>query len=591
MYILGISCYYHDSSAALLKDGRVIAAAEEERFTRKKHDSSFPTNAIEYCLKSQNIDISRIKYIGFYEKPILKFERILHQYLQVFPFGLKSFVNTMPSWINQKTRVTQTIRKKLKFKNDILFVDHHMAHAASAFLVSPYQEAAIVTIDGVGEWSTTTYGVGKKNDINLVKQIQFPHSIGLFYSTITAYLGFRVNDAEYKVMGLSAYGEKDKRKNKYYQKLLRTIDIKNDGSYQLKMEYFSYLRKETMPSKKMCKLLGGPIRESDSFISTRHKDIAAAVQLVYEDVFLKILKNVRKETGMDKLVIAGGCGLNSVANGKILANTTFKSVWIQPNSSDGGASIGAAAYVYHTILGNKRKYFMSDAYLGPKYSAREIREFLDENEIKYTIFKSVPEIAKTTAKLIYQNNVVGWFQIGMEFGPRALGARSILANPCNLEMRDILNEKVKHREVFRPFAPAVCENDVKKYFECDDPTPTPSEYMLMVYPVKEKYRKKIPSVVHVDGSCRLQTVKRNHNKGFYDLIKEFGKLSGISVLINTSFNIQGEPIVCSPYDAYRCMMGTNIDYLVINNFLIKRSDNLRDIWESEKNVKKKPVIE
>ena len=585
MYILGISCYYHDSSAALLKDGVMVAAAQEERFTRKKHDTSFPIKSINYCLKSQNITIQEVDYIGFYEKPFLKFERVLSQHLEMFPKSLKTFLASMPSWINEKLRVTRTIKKKLEYKGDVLFIEHHLAHAAAAFLISPFEKAAICTIDGVGEWTTTAYGIGNGKDIHLMKEIRFPTSLGLLYSTITAYLGFSVNNSEYKVMGLSPYGNTDKNTNPYYKKLSQVIDIKEDGSYRLDLSYFVYHYADRMPSKKLCNLLDGPVRKPESEITQRHKDIAAALQLVYEEVLFRILNHVCKETKCENIVLAGGCGLNSVANGKILRNTLFKKIWLQSDPGDGGTSIGVAAYIYHTILGNKRNYIFKDAYLGPRFSTEELKSFLDKNKIKYSEFKDEKEIIETAAKLIYNNNVVGWFQLGMEWGPRALGARSILSNACNSKMQEILNQKVKHREKFRPFAPVVCEDDALKYFECDVPISETTDFMLMVYPIRKEWHDKIPAVTHVDGSGRLQTIRRHQNPLYYDLIKEFGELSGIPILINTSFNIRGEPIVCTPYDAYKCMMGTGIDCLVIGKFLIKREDNPQDMWDSEKYAK------
>ena len=585
MYILGISCFYHDSSAALLKDGIIVAAAEEERFTRKKHDNSFPIKAVEYCLKSQDITIRDVDYIGFYEKPFLKFERLLSQHLEMFPRSFKTFVSSIPSWLTEKLRVTKFVRKKLNYEKDIMFIEHHLAHAASCFLVSPFQKAAILTVDGVGEWATTAYGYGDENKINLMKEIKFPSSLGLLYSTITAYLGFSVNNSEYKVMGLAPHGNMNKHTNPYFKKLMQVIDLKDDGSYRLDMEYFVFHYADRMPSKKLCDLLGGPIRKPESEVNDNHKDIAAALQLVTEEVMTKILNYVHEVTKCENIVLAGGVALNSVYNGKILRNTKFKRIWIQPAAGDGGTSIGAAAYVYNSILENKSKYVMKNAYLGPEFDAKEVQNFLDKNKIKYSKFKSDSVLVKTIAKLIYEDNVIGWFQGRMELGPRALGARSILSNATNPKMQEILNLKVKHREKFRPFAPVVCEDDALKYFDCDKPIPEPTDFMLMVYPIIKKWRGKIPSVTHVDGSGRLQTVRRPQNPLYYDTIKEFGKLSGIPILINTSFNIRGEPIVCKPYDAYKCMMGTEIDYLVMDKFLVKRLDNRRDIWNSEKYAK------
>jgi len=584
MYILGISCYYHDSSASLIKDGKVVAAAQEERFTRKKHDIEFPINAIKWILKKENIDINNINYIAFYEKPMLKFERVLYQHLQSFPLSYKTFLSSLPGWFNERLRIPKILKKKLKYKGDVLFIPHHMSHAASSFLLSPFKEAAILTIDGVGEWTTTAYGFGKGNKIELKKEIKFPSSIGLLYSTITAYLGFTVNNAEYKVMGLAPYGDMTK-KNPYYKKLKKTIDIKQDGSFRLNMKYFVYHYKDRMPSRKLCKLLGGKPKKREEELTQRYKDIAAALQLITEEVVQKMLNHLYEETKCPNLVISGGCGLNSVNNGKILKNTKFKKIWIQPDAGDGGTSLGAAAYVYSTILNKKRRYEFNNSFLGPEFSTEQIKKFLEKNKIKYSIFKTDKELVKKAAKLLNEDNVIGWFQGKMEWGPRALGARSILSNPTNPNMQEILNLKVKHREKFRPFAPVVCEDDALKFFDCDKPIPLPTDFMLMVYPIKEKWHKKIPSVTHVDGSGRLQTIRRKQNPLYYDTIKEFGSLSGIPILINTSFNIRGEPIVCNPADAYKCMMGTGIDYLIMDKFLIKREENPQHMWDSEKYAK------
>jgi len=584
MYILGISCFYHDASAALLKDGKIVVAAQEERFTRKKHDISFPINAIEYCLKNQNISIKDVDFVCFYEKPFLKFERMLYQHLQNFPLSYKNFLGNIPSWLNEKLRIIKILKKKLKYRKEVFFIEHHMAHAAS-FLMSPFKKAAILTVDGVGEWTTTACGIGKENDIKLFEEIRFPSSLGLLYSTITAYLGFSVNNSEYKVMGLSPYGNMDRKTNPFYKKLKQIIDIKKDGSYRLDMDYFTYHYKNKMPSKKLCKLLEGPIRKPESELTQRHKDIAAALQILYEEVLFKMLNHLYEKTRCKNLVLAGGCALNSVANGKILSNTPFENIWIQPDPGDGGTSIGAALYLYNIIFRKKRNFILKDAYLGPEFTTEYIKDFLNKNRIKYSKFKNDIELIKKVARLIFDNNVIGWFQGKMEWGPRALGARSILSNPCNPQMKEILNLKVKHREKFRPFAPVVCEDDALKYFNCDKPIPFPTDFMLMVYPIKEKWHKKIPSVTHVDGSGRLQTIRYYQNPLYYNLIKEFGRISGIPILINTSFNIRGEPIVCAPEDAYKCIMGTEIDYLVIDKFLIKREDNPKDIWDSEKYAK------
>ena len=581
MYVLGVSCYYHDASVALLKDGVIVAAAEEERFTRKKHDTSFPLNAILFCLKHEGITIKDVEYVGFYEKPFLKFERLMSQHVKMFPWSLKTFLSSTPSWLSEKLRVLRMMRKKLKYPGDVFFIDHHLAHAASCFLVSPFKKAAILTMDGVGEWTTTAYGIGDDTKVELLKDIHFPHSLGLLYSTITAYLGFSVNNSEYKVMGLAPYGVMDPEKNEYYKRLMSVIDVKDDGSYRFDMSYFKYHYADRMPSEKLCSLLGGPSRGSKDELTQRHKDIAAAVQLVTEDVATKMLNHVYAVTKCKNVVLAGGVALNSVYNGKILKSTPFTNIWIQPAAGDGGTSIGVASYIYHSILGHKRTWRMNDAYLGPDFSREEIKTFLDEENIVYSEFKNDGELLRVTAGMIHKNMVVGWFQGRMEWGPRALGSRSILSNPCNPKMQEILNLKVKHREKFRPFAPVVCADDAPKYFECDMPIPEPTDFMLMVYPIKKKWHKSIPAVTHVDGSGRLQSIRRYQNSLYYDLVKAFGKLSGIPILINTSFNIRGEPIVCTPKDAYRCMMGTGIDVLVMDNFLIRRDDNLKDAWDSE----------
>ena len=575
MNILGINAFFHDSSAALVQDGRLVAAAEEERFTRKKHDLSWPKNAIEYCLKQGNITIEQVDYIGFYEKPLLKFERVMSQFLETFPKGFGAFRQAMPGWFNDKLRVMKYVRKKLKYRGDVFFIEHHLAHAASSFFCSPFQESAILTTDGVGEWQTTTTGIAKGQEITLGKEIIFPHSLGLIYSTVTAYLGFSVNNAEYKVMGLAAYG-----KPVYYDNFLKLVDIKEDGSYSLDMSYFDYTHKMRMPSRKFIELFGRPRGKNDP-MEQRHKDMAASLQKLTEDVLFRILNSLHKETGMDNLCMAGGVALNSVANGKILSKTPFRDIFIQPAAGDGGTAVGAAFYAYNSILGKKREYVMRDAYLGPGYSTREIRQFLDKEKVNYSSFDTDEQLVKTAAKLIAEGNVLGWFQGRMEFGPRALGARSILSDATNPEMQDILNLKVKHREKFRPFAPAVCEDDAIKYFECDEPVPAPTDFMLMVYPIRPQFRQKLPAVTHVDGSGRLQSVRREQNRLYYDVIKAFGKLKGMPIIINTSFNIRGEPIVCTPEDAYRCMMGTGIDYLFIDRFLVARKDNPKDMWDSE----------
>lgn len=576
MIVLGISAFFHDSSAAIIKDGILLAAAEEERFTRKKHDFGFPYHAIAFCLRKAGITIQQVDCIAFYEKPLLKFERVMSQFVASFPRGFSAFHKTMPSWINDKLRIRGIIKKKLHYAGDIYFVEHHLAHAASSYLLSPFDEAVILTVDGVGEWASATYGIAKGNEITLEKEIRFPHSLGLLYSAVTGYLGMSVNNSEYKVMGLAPYG-----KPLYVDKFRKVLHVKSDGSFALNMDYFVYHYRMAMPSKKFIAEFG-PARQKQEEMTDRHKDIAASVQKILEDTLFTMLHNLHEKYACPNLCMAGGVALNSVANGKILKKTPFKKLFIQPAAGDGGTSVGAAAYVYHSLFGNKRAFVMKHAYLGPSYSNEVIKKYVDHMGIKYTEFVTEKELIQTTADLLWKNNVVGWFQGCMEFGPRALGARSILSNPCNPGMKDILNLKVKHREKFRPFAPVICLEDVHDYFEADKDVPLAADYMLMVYPIKEKKRVLIPAVTHVDGSGRLQVIRKEQNPRYYTLIKEFGKRSKVPILINTSFNIRGEPIVCTPQDAYKCMMGTGIDYLVMGKYLIKREDNPKHMWDSEK---------
>ncbi len=571
--ILGISCFYHDAAACLIQDGKIIATAEEERFTRKKHDMGFPKQAIEFCLQEGGINVEDLSYVGFYEKPVLKFERMMSQHFESWPFSFQTFNSSIPSWMKEKLKVESIIRKQLKYNGEILYVPHHMSHAASAFFVSKFKKAAILTIDGVGEWSTTTLGIGDDNKITLFKEIQFPHSLGLLYSTVTAYLGFSVNNSEYKVMGLSAFG-----KPTYYDKFMEIIKISDDGSYYLDMSYFDFHKKNRMPSKKFLKEFG-PARKPDEKMTEYYMDIAASLQKVLEDAMFKILNYLYAETKTKNLCMAGGVALNSVANGKISKNTPFKNIFVQPAAGDSGGSLGIAAYINSLV--NKNRPLFTTAYLGPQFNAVYVRNFLDKNNIVYTELEE-NIISKSCAKLIYQNKIVGWFQGRMEWGPRALGNRSILANAVNPNMRDILNTKVKHREHFRPFAPVILKEHTKRYFDIDKDE---EKYMLFVYPIKQSMRQKLPSVTHVDGTGRLQTVSREQNKRYYDVIKEFMKLSGIPVVINTSFNIRGEPIVCKPEDAYRCMMGTEIDCTFIDKFLIFRKDNMKDSWDGESAAK------
>ena len=560
-YILGISCYYHDAAACLLKDGRVEAAAEEERFTREKHDSSFPENAVKFCLEKAGITAKDLNYVVFYEKPLVKFERILHTFVKSFPRSFWYFYQAIPSWLNEKLRVERQIKKKVRYKGPVLFVPHHLSHAASAFFVSPFNEAAIATFDGVGEWATATIGYGKGNKIRILKEITFPDSLGLLYSAITAFLGFKVNNDEYKVMGLASYG-----KPAYYEKFKKIVDIKEDGSFKLDMKYFCYEHRQKMFSREMMKLLGKPRKYGGrEKITKRHADIASSMQKITEEIILKISNHAYKITKSRNLCIAGGVGLNCVANGKILANTKFKKLFIQPAAGDSGGALGAAYYVHNALLNRKRGYVMDEAYFGPEFSNKEIKDFLDESEIKYEHLDD-QELLKKVASLIWKNKIIGWYQGRMEFGPRALGSRSILANPCNPKMKDILNKKVKHREEFRPFAPAVIAEEASKYFELDYEAP----FMLQAVDVKKGKEKLVPSITHVDGTARVQTINRKQNRLYYDLIKEFKKLSGVPVIINTSFNVRGEPIVNTPEDAYNCFKNTQIDYLVMGNYFIRK---------------------
>jgi carbamoyltransferase len=560
MTILGISCFYHDAAAAIIRDGKLLAAAQEERFTRKKHDSDFPLNAINYCLKQAAISTEELDYVGFYDKPVLKFDRILQTYIATWPRSLPSFLTAMPPWIKEKVWIPQLIEKQLGYHGPILFPEHHLSHAASAFLVSPFEEAAILTMDGVGEWDTTTYGVGKGNDITLLRSIQFPHSLGLLYSAFTYYLGFRVNSAEYKVMGLAPYGKP------IYSDIIKKhlMDLKPDGSFRLNLDYFTYPQGLRMTGKRFEELLGHPRREPESELHQFHKDVAASLQAVTDEVVTSLARHVHKETGLTNLCLAGGVALNCVANSKILLETPIKEIFIQPAASDAGCAIGAAYYIYNTVLGNNRNFRLEHVFLGPEYSDKEIAMFLQSKGIQVPRMER-SDILLRTAKLLDQQNVIGWFQGRMEFGPRALGNRSILADPRNKENWQRVNLKIKFRESFRPFAPAVLEDRTSEYFEFDRPSP----YMLFTAQVRDN-RTDIPAVTHVDGSARLQTVSRRENELFYDLLKEFEKLTGCPVLINTSFNVRGEPIVCSPQDAFNCFMNTEMDYLILGSYLIDK---------------------
>lgn len=576
--ILAFSCYFHDSSACLIKDGKVQAAVDEERFTRKKHDPSFPIEAIKYCLKVA--DVQTVDFVVFYENPDMKWARI-QEILRQNPPSQEIYTNITELWKNLKSKekIQEIFCTQTGLANTILFLDHHLCHAASSYFMSGFDQAAVVTIDGVGEQVTTAYGQGRGPSLHLEKSIQFPHSIGLLYTAITVFLGFKANDHEYKVMGLAPYGRMDRNTNPYYVKLRKTIDLKQGGEFALNMQYFGHSNFESKAyTSAMIDLLGIQPNSKNGPITQDYENVAAALQMVTEDAVFHVLKHVHQETGQDNLCFAGGVALNSVLNGKILSQTGFKRIFIQPSAGDSGTVIGAAKYIQHLVDSDAPLEHMEHSSYGPDYSYEEIKKFLDEHSITYQRFSSHEEMLETVAMLLRDKFVVGWFQGRMEWGPRALGNRSILASPLPEDIRDILNSKVKHRELFRPFAPVVCLDDAATFFECDIPIPEPTDYMLMVYPIKEKYRGQIPSVTHVDGSGRLQTIRKAQNPLYYRLIKKFGELTGIPILVNTSFNIRGEAIVCSPQDAYRCMMGTQIDYLVMGQFLIKRMDNLKDSW-------------
>lgn len=588
VYILGISAFYHDSAACLVKDGEIVAAAQEERFTRKKHDAALPKNAVAYCLRHAGITISDVNYIGFYDKPLKKFGRILETAVGVAPFGLTPFMKAMPVWLKDKLNMNGHIRKELNFEGEILYGEHHESHAASAFYPSPYEEAAVLTNDGVGEWATTTFGIGRGNELNLFKEIRFPHSIGLLYSAMTYYTGFKVNSGEYKVMGLAPYGEP-----KYVDKLLdHVIELKDDGSFRLNMDYFNYLKGMTMTNDAFADLFGGPPREAESTVTQKEMDLAKSVQVVVEKAILNQGRYVKEETGMDYLCLAGGVALNCVANGILLREKIFKDIWIQPAAGDAGGALGVAMSIWHKFLGKERsatpdgKDRQSRSYLGPSFSEDQIKEYLDKANYPYKQYdrdKAPDEVAK----ILEDQKVVGLFQGRMEFGPRALGGRSIIGDARSEEMQTTMNLKIKYRESFRPFAPSVLNECREEFFDLDSESP----YMLLVAPVQEKQRiemtdkqKKlfgieklkikrshVPAITHVDYSARVQTVTKE-NGYYYDIIKAFKERTGSGVIVNTSFNVRGEPIVCTPEDAYRCFMRTEMDYLVLENFILDKRE-------------------
>ena len=566
MYTLGISCYYHDSAAALLKDGKVIAAVEEERFSRIKFDDSFPKQAIDWCLKESGISPKNLDSVAFYDKPILKFERLLDNYIAVAPNGLYSFLSVIPKWIHKRVWVKDEILKHLKgFNGTIIFPEHHVSHAAHTFFTSPFNESAILTVDGVGEWTTTAFGSAHDTTIELTNDIRWPHSVGLFYSAFTYFLGFKVNEGEYKLMGLSAYG-----KPKYYDLIMKNlVDVKDDGSVHLNMKYFSFTYDKVMTNQNFSDLFGITPRKEDSNAEQIHYDVAASAQLVLEEILLRMVKHVHKKTGMKNLCLGGGVALNGVVNYRILKEGPFENLHIPPSPGDAGSAVGCAQYLYYCHKKNKRKMeqnaemIQNNVYVGPSHSNDEIKSFLDMNKIHHK-YLEIDSLLETTAQLIAEGNVVGWYQGKMEWGPRALGNRSILADPRNAEMKYTLNEKIKHRESFRPFAPCILEEHLSEYFDIDIPSP----YMLFVAPVKKP--EKIPAVTHVDGTGRLQTVSKDTNPLYYDLIKEFYKITDVPVLINTSMNVRGEPIVNTLEQAYNMIIKTDMDYLVMGNYTIKK---------------------
>jgi carbamoyltransferase len=586
MHILGISAYYHDSAACLVRDGEVVAAAQEERFTRKKHDASFPENAAAWCLEEAGISGKDLDLVAFYDKPFLKFERILQTSLGFAPGGFAPFIRAVPVWLKEKLWTRDLLARDLGCDCPVIFPEHHESHAASAFFPSPFDEAAVVTLDGVGEWATSSWGEGRGNSIGIHGEIHFPHSLGLLYSAFTYYTGFRVNSGEYKVMGLAPYGEP-----KYRDLILRElIDLRDDGSFRLNLKYFNYCSGLTMTSQAFHDLFGGPPRKPDAPPTQREMDLARSVQDVTEEVMLRIARHAHKETGLTNLCLAGGVALNCVGNGRILREGPFEGIWVQPAAGDAGGALGAALYAWHQYFGNKRDPDgVSDtqrgSLLGPSFTGDAVASYLEENKLPHTVL-SDDELASAVAGLLAEENVVGWFQGRMEFGPRALGARSILGDARSPKMQETMNLKIKFRESFRPFAPAVLAERVSDWFELDEASP----YMLLVAPVRKDRRREmtteekglfgldqlnvvrseIPAVTHVDYSARVQTVHADTNPRFHELLLAFEALTGCPVLINTSFNVRGEPIVCSPDDAYRCFMRTNMDYLVLGNCLLDK---------------------
>ncbi|HOJ06710.1 MAG: carbamoyltransferase [Ignavibacteriota bacterium] len=602
MYILGISAFYHDSAACLVKDGEILSAAQEERFTRKKHDHNFPQKAIEFCLKDAGISAEQLDLIAFYDKPFLKFERLLETYLAYAPVGIKSFIKAMPLWIKEKLWMKEMIKEKLGYTGKIIFPEHHESHAASAFYPSAYNKAAIITMDGVGEWTTTSYGIGEGNEIQLYADIKFPHSLGLLYSALTYYTGFKVNSGEYKVMGLAPYGE-PKYKKLIYDHL---IDVKEDGSFRMNMEYFNYCQGLTMTNEKFNKLFGGPPRIPETNLTQKQMDIARSLQEVTEEIVLKIGSHVYKETKSKNLCLAGGVALNCVANGRLLREGPFENIWIQPAAGDAGGALGAALigwYKYHNkprTAADGKSDKQKGSYLGPQFTDEEIKSFVQSLNLSAKKYDE-DELIETTANLINSDKVIGWFDGKMEFGPCALGSRTIIGDARSPKMQATMNIKIKFREGFRPFAPSVLFEKVSEYFEIEKESP----YMLLTADVKKErripmtdeeqkkwgidklnvIRSDIPAVTHVDYSARLQTVHKETNPRYHKLISKFEEKTGCAVIINTSFNVRGEPIVCTPEDAYRCFMRTNMDYLVLGSYILNKEDQKpveKDVdWKKE----------
>lgn len=605
MYILGISAFYHDSAACLVKDGEILSAAQEERFTRKKHDHNFPQKAIEFCLKDSGIIADQLDLVAFYDKPFLKFERLLETYLAYAPVGIKSFIKAMPLWIKEKLWMKEMIKDKLGYTGKVIFPEHHESHAASAFYPSPYNKAAILTMDGVGEWTTTSFGIGNGNDIQLIADIKFPHSLGLLYSAITYYTGFKVNSGEYKVMGLAPYGE-PKYKQLIYDHL---IDVKDDGSFRMNMEYFNYCQGLTMTNEKFNRLLGGPPRKPETNLTQKEMDIARSLQEVTEEIVLKLGNHVYKETGLKNLCLAGGVALNCVANGRLLREGHFENIWIQPAAGDAGGALGAALigwYKYHNKprTSDEKTDSQKGSYLGSKFSEDEIHTFIQSNNLTAKKYDE-EELINQVADLIVNENVIGWFDGKMEFGPRALGSRTIIGDARSPKMQATMNIKIKFREGFRPFAPSVLYEKVSDYFEIEKASP----YMLLTADVKKErripmtndeqkkwgidklnvVRSDIPAITHVDYSARLQTVHKETNPRYHKLISKFEEKTGCAVIINTSFNVRGEPIVCTPKDAYKCFMRTYMDYLVLGNYILNKTD--QKPLENDSDWKKEFVLD